>query len=56
MIRSVQYKTGSSFAAPHVAGVLARLLSQHANLKRPVAKALLHEIASPWESGPQIRN
>ena len=43
-------RTGSSFAAPHVAGILARLLSEYPNLKPPVAKALLQEIATPWES------
>lgn len=42
-------RTGSSFAAPHVAGMLARLLSQYPHLKPPVAKALLQEIAVPWE-------
>lgn len=41
-------KTGSSFAAPHVAGLLSRILSQHPTLKPPVAKALLQEIALPW--------
>ncbi len=46
-------KTGSSFAAPHVAGLLARLLSVHPSLKPPVAKALLQEIARPWE--PTLR-
>ncbi len=46
-------KTGSSFAAPHVAGILARLLSIHPTLKPPVAKALLQEIALPWE--PSMR-
>lgn len=40
--------TGSSFAAPHVAGLLARLLSCYPRLKPPVAKALLQEIATPW--------
>ena len=43
-------QTGSSFAAPHVAGLLARLLSIYPRLKPPVAKALLQEIASPWQS------
>lgn len=43
-------QTGSSFAAPHVAGILARLLSIYPRLKPPVAKALLQEIASPWQS------
>jgi subtilisin family serine protease len=42
-------KSGSSFAAPHVAGLLARLLSEYPRLKPPVAKALLQEIAMPWE-------
>jgi subtilisin family serine protease len=42
-------KTGSSYAAPHVAGLLARLLSKHPGLKPPVAKALLQEIALPWQ-------
>lgn len=46
-------KSGSSFAAPHVAGLLARLLSAHPTLKPPVAKALLQEIALPWQ--PVIR-
>lgn len=44
-------KTGSSFAAPHAAGLLARLLSVQPGLKPPVAKALLQEIATPWEPG-----
>jgi subtilisin family serine protease len=41
-------RTGSSFAAPYLAAVLARLLSQYPNLKPPVAKALLQEVALPW--------
>ena len=43
-------QSGSSFAAPHVSGLLARLLSRHPSLKPPVAKALLQEIAEPWQS------
>ncbi len=46
----IRKRTGSSFAAPHVAGLLARLLSVHPGLKPPVAKALLQEIALPWEA------
>ena len=42
-------RSGSSFAAPHVAGLLARLLSVYPELKPPVAKALLQEIATPSE-------
>ena len=40
--------TGSSFAAPRAAGVLARLLSAAPGLSPSLAKALLHEIALPW--------
>lgn len=39
---------GSSFAAPHAAGLLARLLSVYPRLKPPVAKALLQEVALLW--------
>jgi subtilisin family serine protease len=46
----VGQRSGSSFAAPHVSGILARLLSQYPKLKPPVAKALLQEVAMPWES------
>ena len=41
--------TGSSFAAPHVTGLLARLLSKHPNLPPLEAKALLRQLAEPWE-------
>jgi subtilisin family serine protease len=44
--------TGSSFAAPHVAGLLARLLSRFPGLPPLQAKALLHELARPWR--PEI--
>jgi hypothetical protein len=40
--------TGSSFATPHVAGLLARLLSQCPRLAPLEAKALLQQIAEPW--------
>ena len=38
--------TGSSFAAPHLAGLLARLLSACPDLPPLQAKALLHQLAS----------
>jgi subtilisin family serine protease len=41
--------SGSSFAAPHVAGTLARLLSRYPHIKPPVAKALLQEVADDWK-------
>ena len=40
--------TGSSFAAPHVAGLLARLLSGCPTLSPLQAKALLQQVAAPW--------
>ncbi|HKQ38983.1 MAG TPA: S8 family serine peptidase [Verrucomicrobiae bacterium] len=40
--------TGSSFAVPHVAGLVARLLSSCPQLPPLEAKALLHQIAEPW--------
>ena len=40
--------TGSSFAAPRVAALLARLLSVHPDITPLQAKAILHEIATPW--------
>lgn len=49
-------ETGSSFAAPHVAGLLARLISVHPGLKPPVAKALLQEISLPWTPGLRAPN
>lgn len=39
--------TGSSFAAPHLAGLLARLLSFCPDLSPLLAKALLQELAAP---------
>ena len=39
--------TGSSFAVPHVAGLLARLISRCPTLSPPQAKALLRHLASP---------
>jgi subtilisin len=40
--------TGSSFAAPRLAGLLARLLSVYPDLSPLQAKAILHKIAKPW--------
>jgi subtilisin family serine protease len=40
--------TGSSFAAPRVTGLLARLLSEIPELTPLEAKALLHRLAQPW--------
>ena len=40
--------TGSSFAAPHISALLARLLSRSPSLTPLQAKSLLHTLASPW--------
>jgi len=45
---SIKKVTGSSFAVPHVTALLARLLSVFPNLPPLQAKALLHQLASPW--------
>jgi subtilisin family serine protease len=43
--------TGSSFAAPHVTGLLARLISCCPTLTPVQAKALLQQLAAPWPEG-----
>lgn len=40
--------TGSSFAAPRVAALLARLISEFPDLSTTDAKAILHRLALPW--------
>jgi len=40
--------TGSSFATPHMTGLLARILSAAPDLSPLQAKSLLHSLASPW--------
>ena len=50
--------TGSSFAAPRVAGMLARMLSVRPDLTPTQVKALLHRLAAPWSleiRGPNVR-
>ena len=42
--------TGSSFAAPRLTALLARLLSVNPDITPLEAKAILHEIALPWTS------
>lgn len=41
--------SGSSFAAPHVTALLARILSVFPQLPPLQAKALLHQLAKPWD-------
>lgn len=45
---AVRQVTGSSFAAPRAAGVLARLLSVSGPLHPSEAKSLLRAMAEPW--------
>jgi len=45
---STKEVTGSSFAAPVLTGLLARLISVFPNLRPLEAKALLHRLAIPW--------
>ncbi len=40
--------TGSSFAAPRLAGMLARLLSEDPRIRPLEAKTLFHRLARPW--------
>jgi len=40
--------TGSSFAAPRLTGMLARLLSEHPDTTPLEAKSIFHKIALPW--------
>ncbi len=42
--------TGSSFAAPRLAALLARLLSIYPDITPLQAKAILHKIAQPWQN------
>jgi len=42
--------TGSSFAAPRLAGILARLLSVYPEISPTQAKALLHKLAKRVET------
>ncbi len=47
---------GSSFAAPQLAGYLARLLEKFPNLSPFMAKELLHKLASPWRDALGAEN
>jgi hypothetical protein len=40
---------GSSFAAPHGAALLSRILSIYPDLAPLQAKSLLHQLAKPWD-------
>jgi subtilisin family serine protease len=51
----VKQVTGSSFAAPHVAGLLARLISCCPDMSPLQAKALLLKVAQPWRPETDIQ-
>jgi subtilisin len=40
------HATGNSFAAPHITGLIARLLSKHPGLTPFQVKTVLHALAS----------
>jgi len=48
--KTIKGVSGSSYAAPLVAGLLARLLGCHPSLSPLAAKALLQSVAIPWSS------
>lgn len=47
----VQYQTGTSFAAPRVAGMIARILSVFPEIRPPLMHEVLASIAEPWHPG-----
>jgi hypothetical protein len=44
--------TGSSYAAPRLSAMLARLVSVYPDLSPVQAKAILHMVAEPWLNRP----
>jgi subtilisin family serine protease len=44
--------TGNSFAAPHITGLVARLLSKHPGLTPFQVKTVLHSLATNAYPGP----
>ena len=46
--RIAEHMAHSMRTAPHVTALLARLLSCHSTLSPVQAKAMLHQLASPW--------
>jgi hypothetical protein len=48
--RSTKEVTGSSFAAPIISSLLARLLSEMPGLLPLEAKSILHRLAIPWRA------
>jgi hypothetical protein len=48
--------TGSSYAAPVLAGLTARLLSCYPGLSAPLVKAVLREVAEPWSAEVALHN
>ena len=47
----VQYQTGTSFAAPRVAGMIARILSVFPEIRPPMMHEILASVAEPWHPG-----
>lgn len=47
----IQYQTGTSFAAPRVTGLIARILSVFPEVRPPLMHEILSSIAQPWHPG-----
>ncbi len=47
----IQRQTGTSFAAPRVAGIVARILSVFPEMRPPMMHEILSSIAEPWHPG-----
>lgn len=47
----VQYQTGTSFAAPRVAGTIARILSVFPAIRPAMMHEILSSVADPWHPG-----
>jgi len=47
----VQIQTGTSFAAPRVAGMIARILSVFPDIRPPMMHQILASVAEPWHAG-----
>lgn len=47
----VQIQTGTSYAAPRVAGIVARILSVFPEIRPPMMHEVLASLAEPWHPG-----
>lgn len=47
----VQFQTGTSFAAPRVSGMIARILSVYPDIPPPMMHTILSSVSEPWHPG-----